>query len=33
MTKAKNEGYRFVYIDEAMVTRKTVPDTEWALQK
>ena len=24
LTKAKNQGYRIVYIDETMVTRKTV---------
>ena len=28
---AKNEGYRFVYLDETMFTRKTVAETEWAL--
>ena len=25
LTRAKNQGYRIVYIDETMVTRKTVP--------
>ena len=29
MTKARNAGYRFVYIDETMFTRKTVPLMEW----
>ena len=33
LTMAKNDGYRFVYLDETMVTRKTVPDTEWARPK
>ena len=33
MTKARNAGYRFIYIDETMFTRKTVPDTEWSLVK
>ena len=28
---AKNDGYRFVYIDETMFTRKTVAEAEWAL--
>ena len=27
---AKNDGYRIIYIDETMFTRKTVSDTEWA---
>ena len=30
LTKAKNEGYRIIYIDETMFTRKTVQETEWA---
>ena len=30
LTMAKNAGYRFIYLDETMVTRKTVPLTEWA---
>ena len=33
LTMAKNDGYRFVYLDETMVTRKTVPLTEWARPK
>ena len=31
MTKAKNAGYRIVYIDETMFTRKACPDKEWCL--
>ena len=30
MTRAKRDGFRMVYIDETMFTRKTVPDAEWA---
>ena len=33
LTKAKNDGYRLVYIDETCFTRKTVVDAEWALPK
>ena len=33
LTKAKTDGYRVVYIDETMFTRKTVPLEEWALPK
>ena len=33
LTKAKNQGFRIVYIDETMMTRKTVPLTEWARKK
>ena len=33
LTRAKNDGYRVIYIDETMFTRKTVPLTEWALPK
>ena len=33
MTKARNAGYRFIYIDETMFTRTTVPDTEWSKAK
>ena len=33
LTKAKNDGYRLVYLDETMFTRKTLPDAEWALPK
>jgi len=31
LTMAKNDGYRIVYLDETMFTRKTVADLEWAL--
>ena len=30
LTKAKNDGYRLVYADETMLTRKSVKETEWA---
>lgn len=30
LTMAKNAGYRLVYLDETMFTRKTVADTEWS---
>ena len=33
LAKAKKDGYRVVYIDETMFTRKTVSDTEWTLPK
>ena len=33
LTKAKNDGYRIVYLDETMFTRKTVADTEWSRPK
>ena len=33
LTMTKNDGYRIIYIDETMFTRKTVPDTEWTLPK
>ena len=33
MTKAKNDGYRIIYIDETMFTRKTVADAEWSRPK
>ena len=33
LTRAKNDGYRVIYIDETMFTRKTVPNTEWTLPK
>ena len=33
LTKAKNDGYRIIYIDETMVTRKTVVDAEWSRPK
>ena len=31
LAKAKKENYRVVYLDEICFTRKTIPDTEWAL--
>ena len=31
LTMAKRDGYRVVYLDETMFTRKTLLDTEWAL--
>ena len=33
LTKARNAGFRIVYIDETMFTRKTCPDTEWSTKK
>ena len=33
LTRAKNDGFRIVYIDETMFTRKTLPETEWSLPK
>ena len=33
LTKAKNDGYRIVYLDETMFTRKTVADAEWSRPK
>ena len=33
LTKAKNNGYRIIYIDETMITRKTVVDAEWSRAK
>ena len=30
LTKARNDGYRVIYIDETMFTRKTVPDADWS---
>ena len=30
---ARNMGYRIIYIDETMFTRKTVPETEWTNKK
>ena len=30
LTRAKNDGYRVIYIDETMFTRKTIAETEWA---
>ena len=31
--KMKKAGYRIVYIDETMFTRRTTTDTEWCLPK
>ena len=31
LTKAKKDGYRIVYIDETMFTRKTIPKKEYSL--
>ena len=31
LTRAKRDGYRIIYLDETMFTRKTVAQTEWAL--
>ena len=33
LAKAKKDGYRVVYIDETMFTRKACPDLEWCLPK
>ena len=33
LTKFKNDGYRFVYLDETCFTRKTVADAEWSRPK
>ena len=33
LTMARNDGYRIVYLDETMFTRKAVADLEWALPK
>ena len=33
LTRAKNDGYKIIYIDETMFTRSTLPDTEWARPK
>ena len=30
---AKNDGFRLVYLDETMFTRKTVVEAEWTLPK
>ena len=30
---ARNDGYRIVYLDETVFTRRTLVDTEWALPK
>ena len=33
LTMARNDGYRIVYLDETVFTRRTLVDTEWALPK
>ena len=33
LTRAKNEGFSIHYIDETMVTRKTVKQAEWTRPK
>ena len=33
ITKNKNAGFRFVYIDETMFTRTSMPTTEWTMPK
>ena len=33
LAKAKKDGYKIVYLDETMFTRKTCPDNEWCLPK
>ena len=33
ITKARNAGFRFIYIDETCFTRKTVADAEWTRPK
>ena len=33
LTKARNQGYKIVYADETMFTRKTVPDADWSRPK
>ena len=33
LTKARNDGYRLIYIDETCFTRKTVVDSEWMRPK
>ena len=33
LTRAKNDNFLIVYIDECVFTRKTCPDSEWALKK
>ena len=33
LAKAAKDGYRIVYCDETMFTRKTVPKTEYSLPK
>ena len=33
LTRYKNDGYRFIYADETMITRTTVKPTEWTRKK
>ena len=33
LTRARNDGYRIIYIDETCFTRKTCSDSEWTLPK
>ena len=33
LTRAKNDGYRMIYLDETMFTRKTIKDEEWSRPK
>ena len=33
LTRAKNDGYKVIYIDETMFTRKSCSDSEWCRQK
>ncbi len=33
LTIAKRDGYRIVFIDETMFSRKTLVETEWTLPK
>ena len=33
LTMASNDGYRIVYLDETMFTRRTLVDVEWARPK
>ena len=33
LTRARNDGYRIIYIDETMFTRKTITGAEWSRPK
>ena len=33
LTKVRREGYRVIYIDETVFTRKTVKDREWCASR
>ena len=33
LTRARNDGYRVIYLDETMFTRKTIKAEEWSLPK